>query len=551
MPVRFFRYVMSVIVVLLSVMSLNSCQNDEILTGNARNNISSKILLENEKLEDKGEVKSFWYNGKLYHLTPDYSKLFVVKNNDEESSFSSFNEGYLSLTNTTKYNEKKENRTNYKWQVIEGCSMLLKDRHADVGQNVVYSSPFYISEISGKQVGVSNLIHVKLKDKDDIDILNSQLNIYKLSIYCQNTFMPEWYTLLCNSDKYGDALDICLKLHESGLFSIVEPDFLCDNLLTATSFVKPNDPYYGQQWYLSGGNSINWPEASVLSTGKNINVGLIDSGVEKLHPDLRSSSVNPVYDSYTKTMYATGLYASHGTSCAGIIAATMNNKVGIVGVSSGVILHSYADNMQLRPNISHDLAGALSMALRSVDVLSCSWGSAELISSEITDAIKMYMPEGRNGKGVVVVFSSGNTDASVLFPANCNPDIIVVGSTDKSGNRSSFSSYGDELDVMAPGEYIYTLGFNGDNTYGYVSDFKGTSASCPQVAAVAALILGVNNKLTNVQVANIIEQTARKTGSYSYSSKSDRPNGTWNKYMGYGLVDAASAVKKAKATASD
>lgn len=360
--------------------------------------------------------------------------------------------------------------------------------------------------------------------------------------------MPEWYTLSCNSDKYGDALDICMKLHESGLFSIVEPDFLCDNLLTTTTFAKPNDPYYSQQWNLSGSNSINWPDASVLSTGKNVNVALIDTGVEKLHPDLRSSSVNPAYDSYTKLMLVNGLYGAHGTSCAGIIAATMNNQVGIVGISSGVTLHSYADKMQLRPNISHDLASALSMALRSVDVLSCSWGGADLISSEITDAIKMYMPEGRNGKGVVVVFSSGNDNSSVLFPANCNPDIIVVGSTDKSGNRSSFSNYGDELDVMAPGEYIYTLGFNGESTYGYNSDFRGTSASCPQVAAIAALMIGVNNKLTNVQVATIIEQTARKTGLYSYTSKSDRPNGTWNKYMGYGLVDAAAAVKKAKAT---
>lgn len=546
MPVHFFRNVMSVIVVILSVMSLNSCQNDEILTDNAENKISGKIFVEN--IVDNDEVKSFWYNGKLYHLTPDYSKLFVVRNNDESSSLSSLSEGYLSLANTTNDNEKKENKSDYKWQVIDGSSMLLNDRHSDLGQNVVYSSPFYISEISGKQVGVSNLIHVKLNDKDDVDILNSQLNVYGLSIYCQNTFMPEWYTLSCNSDKYGDALDICMKLHESGLFSIVEPDFLCDNLLTTTTFAKPNDPYYSQQWNLSGSNSINWPDASVLSTGKNVNVALIDTGVEKLHPDLRSSSVNPAYDSYTKLMLVNGLYGAHGTSCAGIIAATMNNQVGIVGISSGVTLHSYADKMQLRPNISHDLASALSMALRSVDVLSCSWGGADLISSEITDAIKMYMPEGRNGKGVVVVFSSGNDNSSVLFPANCNPDIIVVGSTDKSGNRSSFSNYGDELDVMAPGEYIYTLGFNGESTYGYNSDFRGTSASCPQVAAIAALMIGVNNKLTNVQVATIIEQTARKTGLYSYTSKSDRPNGTWNKYMGYGLVDAAAAVKKAKAT---
>ena len=79
---------------------------------------------------------------------------------------------------------------------------------------------------------------------------------------------------------------------------------------------------------------------------------------------------------------------------------------------------------------------------------------------------------------------------------------------------------------------------------------SGTSMACPQVAAIAALILSINPNLKAIEVNDIIEQTARKVGGYSYTTTSGRPNGTWNNYMGYGLVDATAAVKAAQATLS-
>ena len=102
---------------------------------------------------------------------------------------------------------------------------------------------------------------------------------------------------------------------------------------------------------------------------------------------------------------------------------------------------------------------------------------------------------------------------------------------------------------MAPGESIPSTGWheNSKNTYDYV-DFRGTSASCPQVAAVAALVLSINPNLTSKEVCDIIERTARKIGNKSYSTNNNRPNGTWNEYYGYGLVDAEAAVKAAKLT---
>lgn len=164
----------------------------------------------------------------------------------------------------------------------------------------------------------------------------------------------------------------------------------------------------------------------------------------------------------------------------------------------------------------------------------------------ITDAIHYNaLLWGRNGKGVVVVFATGNEAENVKFPANCDENILAVGAINNNGRRANFSNYGSKLDVVAPGVDITTTNVLDPSIPLYVSNFRGTSAACPHVAGVAALILSVNPDLTSVGVIDIIEKTSRKVGGYSYSTVSGRPNGTWNNEMGYGLVDAYAAVQEA------
>jgi hypothetical protein len=101
---------------------------------------------------------------------------------------------------------------------------------------------------------------------------------------------------------------------------------------------------------------------------------------------------------------------------------------------------------------------------------------------------------------------------------------------------------------MAPGVLIPTTDRQGSNGYvtgDYILNFNGTSSACPHVAGVAALVLSVNPNLTGQQVRDIIESTAQKVGEYTYQPTADRPNGTRNDQMGYGLVDAYAAVKEA------
>jgi len=88
-------------------------------------------------------------------------------------------------------------------------------------------------------------------------------------------------------------------------------------------------------------------------------------------------------------------------------------------------------------------------------------------------------------------------------------------------------------------------GYNGYPTnLDYTNSFGGTSSACPIVAGVAALVLGVNPNLTVQEVSDIIELSAQKirTDMYAYQNTANRPNGTWNNELGYGLVDAYQAV---------
>ena len=197
----------------------------------------------------------------------------------------------------------------------------------------------------------------------------------------------------------------------------------------------------------------------------------------------------------------------------------------------------------------------------NVSVISCSWRL--LLQSEYTEnAIDSALTYGRNGRGCVIVFSAGNEGYELIdYPANSNPDILVVGAVTPDGKRKtkngSFgennwgSCYGSQLDIMAPGIKIPTTDITGNGGYSSSTDtldyfmrFGGTSAACPHVAAVAGLILSINPFLSPKEVADIIESTAQKTGNYSYAP--NHPNGSWNNEMGYGLVDAYAAVQEAQ-----
>lgn len=495
----------------------------------------------------------YWYEGKKVYLKRNETKQYVtylsencnqiqkiVNENGYKGTLKKSNVvNYACITSLTKERTAEQN---INWGIIESTDAKIIEEY-DSNQ-ILYQSPFYTIDSIGREVGISHLFYVKLKAKSDEDLLIDMAEKCGVEVIGYNQHLPLWYTLSCTNESKGNALQMANLFYESGCFQISEPNFMTEWDNTSTASI--NDTYYNKQWNLYDTYSINWELANSLSTGSGVKVAVIDSGIEALHPDM--ANVYQTYDSYTNSHYTAGIYGPHGTECAGIIGATANNNEGIVGIAPNVKLYSYSVYIRNAPNVDQELATSVSLAANSVDVISCSWGSNGVPSSLIKDAIKYNVSWGRNGKGSVIVFAAGNENSNIDYPANCGETLISVGAINKNGTRANFSNYGLELDVVAPGVSIPTcdlLGSSGVNNTNYSLDFNGTSAACPHVAAVAALMLSVNPNLTSSEVEQIITQTARKVGGYNYSLVTGKNNGTWHQEMGYGLVNAYAAVQEA------
>lgn len=363
-----------------------------------------------------------------------------------------------------------------------------------------------------------------------------------ITIVEQNQFMPLWYTLKITKNTVGNTLEVANQFFETGLFASSQPDFLSDDRFCS------NDPMFGSLWGLNNtsnpNHDINICQAWNITQGANVNVAVLDQGIFKTHIDLHSN-IHPLsYNTETNTS-PSQLFGDHGTHCAGTIAAIKDNNIQVVGVSPLSKLMDVSNSLAGTPNSRMKRADGINWAWQNgADIISNSWGSG-VQYQVIDDAINNALQNGRNGKGTIIVFATGNSYGAVSYPANSNPNILSVGAMTSSGTRSSFSNFGTQLDVVAPGSSILSTTPNNQT-----ASWDGTSMATPHVAGVAALILSVNPCLTAQQVRDIIEQTAQKVGGYSYTTTSGRPNGIWNNEMGYGLVDAHAAVLMAQSMGS-
>lgn len=497
------------------------------------------------------QLDYYWYQGEKIFLKQNATKQYVLFHSEKEPVVART----VRMTEDNSYVSKDFKLTcvkalsvvktkNLKWCVVQNCNAYVKNLVKD--SNIVYSAPFYEAIDNGEDFGISHLFYVKLKTKEDRGLLADFASKMRVEILGNNEYMPLWYTLSCDINSVGNSLQMANAFYESGLFEAAEPDFMFNVELASTlASPFPNDPYFGNQWNLNGTYSINWKQAYSLSTGENVKISIIDTGADCMHPDY-NWKLMPVYDLRGNAWYATNIYDTHGARCAGIICAQVNNSEGIAGVAPNSTVYMYAHPFDNNVNTNQELASGIAAASSSSDVVSCSWGYKNVPSNLITNAIHYNaLLWGRDGKGTVVVFATGNDYGAIRYPANCDENILAVGAIGKNGKRAEFSNYGAKLDVVAPGVDITTTNVLGSSIPMYVSDFSGTSAACPHVAGVAALILSVNPDLTSVGVIDIIEKTARKVGGYSYSTVSGRPNGKWNNEMGYGLVDAYAAVQEA------
>ncbi|MDQ7067477.1 MAG: S8 family serine peptidase [Sulfurimonas sp.] len=162
----------------------------------------------------------------------------------------------------------------------------------------------------------------------------------------------------------------------------------------------------------------------------------------------------------------------------------------------------------------------------------------------------MLSNNGRDGKGTIIVFASGNDDQDMGNDESAIPEVISVGATDSENLRAYYSNFGLNLDLVAPGGYylgITTLDSMGDKGLASLDDnyllfddvdgaFVGTSAAAPIVSGIIAIMLEKNPNLTRVEIENILKNSSDKIGNVPYQ------NGR-NNYYGYGKVNLTNAMQ--------
>lgn len=271
-------------------------------------------------------------------------------------------------------------------------------------------------------------------------------------------------------------------------------------------FVTPNDPYYPQMWGLE---KISMPQAWDITTGsQNIVVAVIDSGIDMNHPEFAGRIVGG-YD-FIQNDAIPDDELGHGTHVAGTIGAIGNNALGVVGVNWDVKIMPFkicrADTKCVEAN-----PAIVQAANAGVRVINMSLGTPPPGVQPCSQVPKLQ--EAINyavSKGAVIVVAAGNNnrDAASVSPASCD-NVITVGATDSSDNRSIWdssrnleSNYGPTVEIAAPGTNIYST-FLG----GYKSE-NGTSMATPHVAGAAALLFAINPSLSPQQVFDCITQNA-------------------------------------------
>lgn len=424
-------------------------------------------------------------------------------------------------------------------------SMEAKNKINDVlsQNNIVISSIEYVigDSITRK---MSNCFYVKLHHYSDTTILKNIVEQTRTHLLGEVPHMDRWYKIKVANSTINNSLEMSNYFYETGYFEDIDPGFAFEFAPNCVS-----DSEFASQWALP---AIHACDAWQQTTGnpKTV-VAIVDQGIDTSHREFANTMFSEyAYDCCADREVDT-IQGDHGTMVAGVIAASHNDEL-IAGLAPDVTIMSVSHPLSPRYTSGQELASGISWAVEhGADVINCSWGDwggmyyVCLHSALLEDALLYAVTEGREGKGCVVVFASGNAAENrmvVDYPACFTPELLVVGSINAQEKKSTFSGYGSTLDVVAPGEDIY-LTMYGDS---YIID-SGTSFAAPHVSAIASLMLSVNPTLTRKEVVDIIESTAQKVGDYDYIDYGfASPNGSRHVRVGYGLVDAYAAVSVAK-----
>lgn len=355
---------------------------------------------------------------------------------------------------------------------------------------------------------------------DDRDVVDG---IALQNIYIANLSEKKTFNAL---NRIMDDFRLIPEVHSTDMEPVHRLDLNYD-------FALPNDPYYNNQWYLPRIGADQawslWQEN--LPGDSTVLVGVVDTGVDYLHPDLAHALyINPGEDLNGDGLFTeddingvdddnngyvddlrgwdfsnsdsedndirppnpgNGATLSHGTHVAGIIGATTNNAIGISGISyqSRIIATKHSLDTDLEDGyVRHGYDGIMYCAKMGAKIINCSWGGQGYSLYE-----KITIENVAKNYNAIVVCAAGNggddgigdnNDLTHHYPSDFD-SAYAVAALRSSDQKTGFSNYGEVIDICAPGSSIYSTIHVSAGSY---TSWDGTSMASPVVAGALALL---------------------------------------------------------------
>jgi hypothetical protein len=277
---------------------------------------------------------------------------------------------------------------------------------------------------------------------------------------------------------------------------------------------SPNDPDLDLQWHHE---TINSREAWNITTGNgSVRVAILDSPFQMDHPDL-AANVLPGWDVDNNVPVTNSPGINHSTGAAGLIAAVINNGLGVAGVDNCKILP-----ISIQGTLAEMYLGTVWAASNGVRVVNISWTGCQ-------DPIMNYSGQWLEDHDRGILAMVGGNDATRLDYTNY-ATVVAIAGTDE--NDQAPFSYGPHIDFAAPGVAVYTTA----TSSGYAAQ-SGTSFATPLFCGVVADLMTINPALGPNDVLDLLKRTAVDLGTPG-----------WDEHYGWGRIDFAKAAQAAAAT---
>lgn len=363
-------------------------------------------------------------------------------------------------------------------------------------------------------------------------------------------FLPG--TVVVRARRGVDPMTVLARLERRGDVLLAHPDWL--RKLDVRQH-QPNDPLFGNQWHLRNvgqgagvaGADIKATFAWTITQGAGTTIAIIDTGVESGHVDIvQSQGFNPALGAGPLVADDVG---SHGTRVAGVAAATGDNGVMITGVAPAATVMPIRLLGGAGYGTPSEEAACFAFASdNGADVICNAWGPDGVpfpLPTLVAAALQYVTDTGRGGKGCPIFWAAGNANEDLAADGYVSsPLTIAVGASTNFDQRASYGDWGSALDLLAPS----SGGTRGINTTTPSSSttlsFAGTSASAPQAAGAAALMLAANPALTWTDVRDLLRTTAAKIDAVAAGYGASGHSIT----HGHGRLDAQQAVLAALAS---